>query len=53
MEKSIVCTIYLEPLWELNNYLSKLNCASVLKKCNARKFELIGKTRKALIAVTF
>ena len=30
---SNVCAIYFEPVWELNNYLSKLNCVSVLKKC--------------------
>ena len=42
-----VCTIYLEPVWELNNYLSKLNCVSILKRS-----ELISKTREALIVVT-
>ena len=31
--KAIVCTIYLEPVRELNNYLSNLNCVSILKKC--------------------
>ena len=30
---SIVCTIYLELVSELNNYLSKFNCVSILKKC--------------------
>ena len=30
LAKYILCTIYLERAWELNNYLSKLYCVSVL-----------------------
>ena len=30
---STKCMIYLEAVWELTDYLSKLNCVSVLKNC--------------------
>ena len=29
-EKCMMCTVYLESAWELNNYLNKLYCVSVL-----------------------
>ena len=45
----ILCTIYLEPACELNNYLGKLYCVSAYgKSC-----ELISETRKALIALNY
>ena len=47
-----VCTIYLEAVWESNNYLSKLIVHVFQFQRNACKFESIGKTREALIAVT-
>ena len=48
---SVLCTIYLEPGWELNNYL----VSSIVYQFYSRtcKCELISETQKALIAFNY